>query len=39
MTTAADGAEQFYTTESNIARSETPEQARILDKRLQQAYV
>ncbi len=39
MTTAADGAEQFYTTENNIARSETPEQARILDKRLQQAYV
>jgi len=39
MVTAADWAEQFYTTENNIARSETPQQARELDKKLQQAYV
>ena len=39
MVTAADGAEEHYTTENNDARTETPEQARELDKKTQQAYV
>lgn len=33
MVTAANGAEQFYTLANNIARHETAEQARELDKR------
>lgn len=33
LVTAADGAEEFYTLENNSARTETPEQARELDKR------
>lgn len=33
LVTAADGAEEFYTLENNIARTETPEQARQLDKK------
>lgn len=32
MTTAADGAEEAYTLSNNAARSETPEQARELDR-------
>lgn len=39
LTTAADGAEAFYTTANNTARHETPEQARALDRRLQDAWV
>jgi CYTH domain-containing protein len=39
MVTAADGAEKYYTTENNIARTETAEQARLLDRRLQEAWV
>jgi len=39
MVTAADWAEEFYTTENNPARTETPEKARELDKKLQEAYV
>lgn len=33
LVTAADGAEEFYTLANNTARTETPEQARDLDKR------
>lgn len=32
LVTAADGAEEFYTTENNSVRTETPEQAREKDK-------
>lgn len=32
LVTAADGAEQFYTLANNAARTETPEEARNLDK-------
>jgi CYTH domain-containing protein/predicted ATPase len=39
LRTAADGAEQAYTTANNAARSETPEQARDIDKRTLQAWV
>lgn len=38
MTTAAKGAEQFYTTENNNQRSESLEQARILDDKLINAW-
>ena len=34
LVTAADGAEEFYTTSGNAARTETPEQARALDSAL-----
>jgi CYTH domain-containing protein/thymidylate kinase len=37
--TAADGAEEYYTLENNAARSETPEEARALDKKTQQAWL
>ena len=33
LVTAADGAEEFYTLENNVARTETPEQARQLDRK------
>lgn len=33
LVTAADGAEEFYTLANNSARTETPEEARTLDKR------
>jgi len=39
MVTAADWAEQYYTLENNTSRTETPEEARNLDERLQNAYV
>jgi hypothetical protein len=39
LVTAADGAEAYYTLENNTARSETPEQARELDKRGQRAWL
>lgn len=39
MVTAANGAEQYYTLANNLARTETPEQARIVDKKLQDAWV
>jgi len=39
MVTAADGAEDFYTLANNTARTETPEQARALDKKTQAAWV
>ena len=38
LVTAAKGAEQFYTTENNKARTETPEQAAALDDRLIAAW-
>lgn len=39
MVTAADGAEEYYTLANNMARTETPEQARELDKKTQDAWV
>jgi CYTH domain-containing protein/predicted ATPase len=39
LVTAADGAEDFYTLANNTARTETPEQARVLDKQTQAAWV
>jgi hypothetical protein len=39
MVTAADGAEAYYTLENNATRSETPQQARDLDKKTQKAWL
>lgn len=39
LVTAAAGAEAFYTTTNNKARSETPEEARIIDVRTIEAWV
>jgi len=39
LVTAADGAEEFYTLANNTARTETPEQARDLDRKTQAAWV
>jgi CYTH domain-containing protein len=39
LVTAADGAEAFYSTANNTARSETPAQARALDEKLRDAWV
>ena len=39
MVTAAEGAEKYYTLENNLARTETPETARKLDKMTQVAWV
>ncbi len=38
LVTAADGAIDFYTTENNCARTETPEEAIVLDRRLISAW-
>ena len=38
LTTAADGAEKYYTTENNAARLETPEQAKALDAKIRTCY-
>lgn len=38
LRTAADGAEEFYTTANNAARDESPEDARRLDKATEQAW-
>lgn len=38
MVTAAKGAEEFYTLENNSARTETPEQARLADDKLIDAW-
>lgn len=38
MVTAAKGAEKFYTLENNAARSETPEQARVADDKIIDAW-
>lgn len=39
LTTAALGAEEFYTLQNNIARKENVEEARILDERTRQAWL
>jgi CYTH domain-containing protein/predicted ATPase len=39
LMTAAEGAEAFYTTANNAARTESPERARELDARLRHAWV
>jgi CYTH domain-containing protein/predicted ATPase len=39
LVTAADGAESFYTTENNAVRSETLAEARVLDRRVRDAWV
>lgn len=39
LVTAADGAEEYYTLENNQARSESPEQARELDKKTRDSWV
>lgn len=38
LVTAADGAEQFYTTANNQARKDSPEEARELDKKIKHAW-
>ncbi len=38
LVTAAKGAEEFYTTANNVARKETPEEARLLDDKLISAW-
>lgn len=38
METAANGAEKFYTGENNEARYESVEEARVLDKKLIDAW-
>jgi CYTH domain-containing protein/predicted ATPase len=39
LVTAADGAEPYYTTENNAVRTETPAQARALDKQVRDAWL
>jgi len=39
MVTAADGALDYYTLENNSARTETPEEAILLDQRTQKAWL
>lgn len=39
LVTAAIGAVEYYTLENNAARSETPEQAAVIDRRIQEAWV
>lgn len=39
LVTAADGKEEFYTTKNNMARTETLEEARNLDKKCIEAWV
>ena len=38
LVTAANGKEEFYTLANNTARTETPEEARLLDQRTQAAW-
>ena len=38
LVTAAEGAERFYSTENNAARTETPKEARDVDERLLYAW-
>ena len=38
LVTAADGAEKFYTTANNATRTETPAQARALDKKMERCW-
>lgn len=39
LTTAADGKEEYYTTENNGARTETPEEARIKDRKTLESWL
>eukprot|EP01120_Amphizonella_sp_Union-15-10_P015660 TRINITY_DN8094_c0_g1_i4.p1 TRINITY_DN8094_c0_g1~~TRINITY_DN8094_c0_g1_i4.p1 ORF type:complete len:462 (-),score=87.80 TRINITY_DN8094_c0_g1_i4:63-1448(-) len=39
LVTAANGAEKYYTTENNLVRSETMEQARALDLKILNAWI
>ena len=39
MVTAANGAEQFYTLENNVTRTESIDFAREIDKRLSKAWI
>ncbi|MDO5557326.1 MAG: AAA family ATPase [Clostridia bacterium] len=39
LVTAAEGAEEFYTLENNKARFETPEEAKIADKKTRNAWI
>lgn len=39
LVTAANGAEAYYSLENNPARYETPEEARLLDERIKQAWL
>lgn len=39
LVTAAEGAEQFYTLENNTARRETPEEARMTDRLIQNCWL
>jgi predicted ATPase len=39
MVTAAEGAEHNYTTKNNTARKEKPEDARALDKKIQEVWI
>lgn len=39
LVTAADGAEEYYTKANNTARTETPEQARALDKKTLNSWI
>jgi hypothetical protein len=38
LVTAADGAERFYTSSNNAARTETPAEARMLDARVMEVW-
>mmetsp|Transcript_38963 Transcript_38963/g.122056 ORF Transcript_38963/g.122056 Transcript_38963/m.122056 type:complete len:239 (-) Transcript_38963:1648-2364(-) len=38
LVTAADGAEKFYTTGNNDARTETPDMARMLDSKVRESW-
>jgi hypothetical protein len=39
LVSAADGAGEFYTTENNAVRTETPAQVRMLDQRVRDAWL
>lgn len=39
MSTAADGAEEFYTLANNSVRHETAEEARVLDKKTLNSWI
>ncbi|MFZ2205391.1 MAG: AAA family ATPase [Minisyncoccia bacterium] len=39
MVTAANGAEEFYTTANNEARTESPELARLIDEKTKEAWI
>ena len=39
LVTAADGAEEYYTTANNSARTETPDQAKVLDKKTLNSWI